>query len=198
MYNNLHDNLNDIMYIRCLIIGDSGVGKSSIALKYTENKYNNNIINTIGVEFYSKTIKKNNNLIKFQIWDTAGQERYRTLSVSYYRGTDVVILCYDITKKETFYNLDKWIKEIKTHAREDIYIILCGCKNDLDNRRLISYNQAETYANINGFKYFELSAKSGNNINELFEHIMEKNINIPKKINTLEIKNNNYYNNKCC
>ena len=101
---------------KMLIIGNSGVGKSCLLLRYAENSFNENFFNTIGVDFKLKTVKHENDVIKLQIWDTAGQERFRTLTASYYRGAQGIIIVYDVTDRETFDNVRTWINEIEKYS----------------------------------------------------------------------------------
>ena len=105
--------MQDYDYIqKILLIGDSGVGKSSIVLRFTENTYNESYISTIGVDFKVKKLIIDNNVVKIQLWDTAGQERFKTITFSYYRGSHAVIIVFDITSRESFMNIEAWLEEI--------------------------------------------------------------------------------------
>lgn len=198
--------------LKCLIIGDSGIGKSSMMYRFTDDKYNPSYISTIGVDFNVKTIKFNTKIFKFQIWDTAGQERFRTITSSYYRGADAIIICYDITEKETFNNVTKWLNEIKRFSNNNPLLILCGTKSDMDNKREISIPEGNIFALENNMKFIETSSKNNEGVQKLFETIannkldnifnntydiydvndMRKKININKQIDDKNSKK------KCC
>lgn len=176
--------------IKCLLIGDSGIGKSSLMMRFTEDMFIEKYMSTIGVDFKIKTMNYKNKLIKFQIWDTAGQDRFRTITSSYYRGSNAIIICYDITEIASFQNVKKWMEEVKMYSIAKPILILCGTKNDLDNKRQISKNEGEEYAKKNGMIFFETSAKNNININDIFEIIAEK------KIASIEnMYKDTYYNN---
>lgn len=193
---------------KIIIIGDSGIGKSAILFRFADDAYNESYISTIGVDFKIKTILINGKIIKLQIWDTAGQERFRTITTSYYRGSHMIFLCYDITDRQTFLNVEEWIKEIKKYANHNVKVILCGTKSDLKIKRQISYEEGKSLAEKNNFGFYETSAKNDVGVTELFEktssellteftkELNEKN-NIRKKTtqNTIGIKlddNNNF------
>ena len=125
-----------------LIIGNSGVGKSCLLLRYAENSFNENFFNTIGVDFKLKTVKHENDVIKLQIWDTAGQERFRSVTRSYYRGAAGALLVYDITSRESFNALSNWLTDARTLASPAIVILLVGNKKDLDGEREVEFLEA--------------------------------------------------------
>ena len=134
-----------------LLIGNSGVGKSCLLVRYAvsinlffnnlhtiikqENSFNENFFNTIGVDFKIKTIQMDGQNIKLQIWDTAGQERFRTLTASYYRGAHGIIVVFDVTERETFENVRQWMQEIERFASDNVCRVLVGNKCDLEDRR---------------------------------------------------------------
>lgn len=154
---------------KTIIIGDSGVGKSCLLTRFTENHYNDKYTTTIGVDFKIKTIIINGKLIKLQIWDTAGQERFRTITTSYYRGSHLIILCYDITDINTFENLETWIEEIKKFGKNTAKVVLCGTKCDLRQQRAITKEEGQMYAKKHGFLFYEISSKNNINIDDLFD-----------------------------
>jgi len=169
--------------IKCLVIGDSGSGKTSLMLRYTDDIFTNDFISTIGVDFKIKTIFYNDKIIKFQIWDTAGQERFRTITSSYYRGSNAIIICYDITEYSSFMNVKKWLDETKTYLTSKPILILCGTKTDLENKRMVNKTDAEEYAKINNMLFIETSAKNNLNINEIFTLIaINKTTNTEKQL----------------
>ena len=126
------------MMFKILLLGDSGVGKSSLLLRYTKNQFTTDMRSTIGVEFGVKFIKVDNLQLKIQIWDTAGMERYRSLTSAYYKGAKGVIIVYDICRKKSFENIDKWIDDFKSKADEDAVILLIGNKSDLKDKREVA------------------------------------------------------------
>jgi Ras-related protein Rab-1A len=162
--------------IKCLVVGDSGTGKSSLMLRFTDDVFNTSYISTIGVDFKIKTMEIRDKTVKFQIWDTAGQDRFRTITSSYYRGSNAVILCYDTTDKNTFKNIVKWLDEVKMYSAISPLLILCGTKIDLEKEREVDRQEAEDFAKANNMHFFESSAKNNSNINEIFELIGENKI----------------------
>lgn len=125
------------LHYKVVLLGDSGVGKSNIISRFTKNEFNMESKTTIGVEFATKTIEVNGKLVKIQIWDTAGQERYRSMASAYYRGASGALLVYDITRATSFENLQKWLRELKNFAVEDITCLMVGNKCDLRQYRSI-------------------------------------------------------------
>ena len=183
--------------LKLVMIGDSGVGKTNILSRYINNEFSSITKATVGVEFFSTLIKKNNKLIKLQIWDTAGQERYKSITSAYYKGAKGAFVVYDITKMKTFKNLDKWITELKANGNEDIYIILIGNKLDLEKNREVMTNDVKRKAEELKVGYFETSALDGSNIEHAFDVIVEEmskkipveDINVKKVINNNKVIN---------
>ncbi len=180
---------------KILLIGDSGVGKSSTMIQYCDNIFNDNHISTIGVDFKIRTIEVDSKTIKLQIWDTAGQERFRNITSSYYRGAHAIILMYDITNLETFQNLKYWYEEIKNNVNNNnTYIILVGNKSDLP--RTVDFMDAQEFANEIGIRLFEISAKKSTNLDKIFIQISSTLVNrmslLPKQAESiLHEKNEN-------
>jgi Ras-related protein Rab-1A len=168
--------------IKCLIIGDSGTGKSSLMVRFADEIFNSKYISTIGVDFKIKTIQYSNKNIKFQIWDTAGQERFRNITSSYYRGAHAIIVCYDITDKQTFNNIIKWLEEIEKYTNSKPLLILCGTKLDLEKYREITYEEGDNFAKSNNMLFFETSSKLNSNIYQIFEDIAKHITSIIKTI----------------
>lgn len=159
--------MNDYDYLfKIILIGDSGVGKSCILIRFSDDKYRETYISTIGVDFKIKTIEHDHKIIKLQIWDTAGQERFRNITSSYYRGSHGIIIVFDLTDKESFENIQDWIREINKYAFEGVSKIIVGNKSDLYDRRMV-YN-GSGYAKSLNIPYIETSAKNADNIDELF------------------------------
>eukprot|EP01084_Bolivina_argentea_P033421 61811_1 len=162
----------DYLY-KFLLVGDSGVGKSSVMVRFSDDSYDDSFITTIGVDFKLRTIESDNKTIKLQIWDTAGQERFRTITTSYYRGAHGIIIVYDITDKESFRNIREWLYEIDRYASDNVSKLIIGNKLDLANKRVVSYEDAKAFADEFGIEYIETSAKKNQNIDETF-HKMAK------------------------
>ena len=131
------NNRQSDFHYKIVLLGDSGVGKSNIINKFIKNQFNTDSKTTIGVEFAAKTLEVKGKIIKTQIWDTAGQERYRSMASAYYRGATGALLVYDITRSNSFENLEKWTKQLKNYANEDIICLLIGNKSDLRQYRSI-------------------------------------------------------------
>ena len=160
--------------IKILTLGATQVGKTSIVLRYSEDKFNYTKIATIGIDFKIKIIKKGNERIKVSIYDTAGQERFQNIVKHYYKGANGVLLIYDITKRDTFKNLDFWIKDLEDNSDIDnLFIYLIGNKNDMENKREVSWVEASNYAKEKKLPYIEVSAKTGNNIQKLFDEVIK-------------------------
>ena len=154
---------------KIIVIGNSGVGKSCLALKATKNIFEEQFMSTVGFEFFSFNLKINDKIIKLQIWDTCGQEVYRSLISNFYRSSSMAIIVYAIDNQESFDDLDSWVKQLKTHSGPNVKIFIIGNKNDLEDRRVISKEKGEEFVKNNGFhKFMETSAKSGFNAKELF------------------------------
>ena len=159
---------------KLLIIGDSGVGKSSILNRFTDDTFNPAFISTIGIDFKVKTIKINDSLIKLQIWDTAGQERFKAIMTAYYRGATGIFLVYDITNQKSFDNVKSWLHNIKTNNPEVISVTLIGNKSDLENKRIISTDAGKKFAKENDLDFYETSAKNSDNIEQIFTTASKK------------------------
>lgn len=154
--------------IKLLLIGDSGVGKSCLLLRFSEDSFTPSFITTIGIDFKIRTIELDGKRIKLQIWDTAGQERFRTITTAYYRGAMGIILTYDVTDQRSFDNIRTWIRNIEQHASEGVNKILVGNKCDILDKKVISKEQGEALANEFGIKFLETSAKSNIGVEEAF------------------------------
>jgi len=154
---------------KVLLLGDSDVGKSSLILRYTDETFNSKLVNSIGVDFKMKKKEIDGKIVKVQIWDTAGHERFRSITYSYYRGANAIIIVFDITDKKSFLSITEWLKQIEKHAKENVIKFLVGNKIDLTDQRKVSYDEAKQYADEHELPYIETSTKEGININELFE-----------------------------
>ena len=153
---------------KLLLIGDSGVGKSCLLLRYVDETYQESYISTIGVDFKIKTNELDGKVIKLQIWDTAGQERFRTITSSYYRGAHGIIVVYDVTDQESFNNVKVWLQEIDRYANENVNKLLVGNKSDLTSKKVVDYETAKAFADELGIPFLETSAKSAANVEQSF------------------------------
>ena len=160
---------NDYDYLfKLLLIGDSGVGKSCLLLRFADNTYTDSYISTIGVDFKIRTVEIDGKTVKLQIWDTAGQERFRTITSSYYRGAHGIIVVYDVTDKVSFNNVKQWLGEIDRYACQSVNKLLVGNKADLAEKRVVDFNEAKEFADSLRIPFLETSAKSAQNVEEAF------------------------------
>jgi len=160
--------------LRIILIGDSGVGKSNIVLRYTKNEFSTELNTTTGVENQTKTVTIKNQKIRVQLWDLAGQERYRSMAKAYYRGTHGVLLVLDVTKKSSFDNIVFWLNEVTEYSNTDMTIMLLANKMDISNEQAISSNELREFAKKNNLFYEEVSAKDGTNIEKAFTILIEE------------------------
>ena len=170
----MEDDDNYDLIFKIVLIGDSGVGKTNILSRFINNEFSITTQATVGVEFGSKIIKKGEKLIKLQIWDTAGQERYKSITSAYYKGSKGAFVVYDISRKSTFDNVDKWIDELKNHGSEDVFILLIGNKCDLKSERQVTEDEAAKKAEQLKISYCETSALDGKNIEYAFDTVVEE------------------------
>ncbi|KAJ1737528.1 GTP-binding protein [Coemansia sp. RSA 2049] len=154
--------------MKLLIIGDSGVGKSCLLLRFSDDQFTPSFITTIGIDFKIRTIELDGKRIKLQIWDTAGQERFRTITTAYYRGAMGILLVYDVTDERSFNNIENWYMNVEQHASEGVNKILIGNKCDIDDRRVVTKDMGQALANKFNINFKETSAKSNINVEESF------------------------------
>ena len=160
--------------IKILTLGDTQVGKSSIVLRYTEDKFDDNQLSTIGIDYKTKFMKMDDSSVKVLIWDTAGQEKFQNIAKQYYKGANGVLLIYDICSRKTFERIEFWLKELKENNRiDELFICLVGNKNDMEDKREISIEEGKKYANDNNIPFLEVSAKSGKGIIDLFKKVIK-------------------------
>ena len=170
---NLQTNYDYLLKI--LLVGDSGVGKSSLMSRYTDNYFQEKSTPTIGVDFKIKTTDLNGKIYKLQIWDTAGQERFKTITSSYFRGANGIVIVYDVTDRTSFNNLNYWLEECEKNALSTTKILLIGNKSDATEKyRCVTYKEGEDFAKNRGIKFVETSAKNNNNIDKAFSEIIEE------------------------
>ena len=155
---------------KLLIIGESGVGKTCLLLRFTDDSFTANHLTTIGIDFKIKIINLENKLIKLQIWDTAGQERFRTITKTYYKGAHGIILTYDVTDQNSFKNIRNWIKQIEANAQTNVCKVLVGNKCDKPDR-VVTEEEGKKLADDFNMSFFETSAKTNQNVNEVFNFL---------------------------
>jgi len=155
-------------FFKILLIGDSGVGKSCLLLRFADDSWTETHISTIGVDFKIKTLEIDGKTVKLQIWDTAGQERFRTITSSYYPGAQGIILVYDCTDVESFNNVKQWMGEIDRYACENVNKLLVGNKCDLADQKNVETTTAKEFANSYDIPFIETSAKTAHNVDACF------------------------------
>jgi len=195
------------MLIKLLLIGDSGVGKTCLLLRYNDNCFNSTFIATIGIDFKIKTINLDGKTIKLQIWDTAGQERFRTITSAYYRGAMGILLVYSVTDEISFKNVGNWVRNIEQHASPNCNIVLIGNKCDVPPSEIkLQTSQGQALANEYTVPFFETSAKTGAMVNEVFESLTrtiktrleQEQPRAPQKGDVLVLGSNSEKKRKCC
>jgi Ras-related protein Rab-1A len=153
---------------KVLIIGNSGVGKSCLLLRFAENMFSDNYISTIGVDYKIRKIDREGKSIKLQIWDTAGQERFRTITKSDYRGSNGIVVVHDMTDRQSFDQVQHWMGEIDSHASADVCRLLVGNKADLKDKRAVKSDEGAALARQYGIPFLETSAKDSSNVENMF------------------------------
>ena len=182
---------------KIILIGSSGVGKSSLIQRYTQKTFEDVYDCTIGVDFFTKTIDVNGKTVKLQIWDTAGTEKYRSITSSYYRGSHCALIVFDLTSKDSFESLPTWIENYYKNCNQefDKNVILVGNKIDLSEKRDVTQEKINDFIKLNNLVYFETSAKTGENVDESFQYIAQKLMEeqeLKEKLGVKrEVKNNN-------
>ena len=163
---------------KVVLIGESGVGKTSIISRYMTDTFSSTLGSTPGANFTTKTVllKNENQSIKLQLWDTAGTEKFRSITTGYYRGANAAFVVFDLTSKASFKSLNEWIENYYKYSNPDYerHVILIGNKSDLKNERIITENEIDDFVKLNKIKYFETSAKNGENIDDTFLFIAEQ------------------------
>ena len=163
---------------KIILVGDSCTGKSYISSQYVDNFFDGSFIPTIGVDFKLKIINLKEKTIKLQIWDTAGQERFRNIISTYFKNCNGIILVYDVTNKESFKNISQWIRLIEDSTQKNNCKVLVGNKCDLNDNRLITEEEGKKLAEDYDMIFFEASAKTAKNINEIFNSLLIKMANL--------------------
>lgn len=169
--------------VKIKLVGDSGVGKSCIVLRFCDDQFNQNMMPTIGVDYRTRIFDiQNNEKAKAIIWDTAGQERFKTITSNYYRGSHAIIFAFDVTNRATFDSVAQWLKEAREYFPEpdSVVFMLIGNKVDLVEEREVTKEEAEDFARRNGMMFIETSAKEKIGVYEAFEEVVNKVIESPK------------------
>ena len=192
---------------KIIVIGESRVGKTSLIKRYTKDQFGGVYLTTVGIDFQNKTIEIEDKKVKLQVWDTAGQERFRNVAKNYFQSSNGFLLVFDITDKESFQKLnDFWMDQLNMHAPKKAKSVLVGNKSDLAGQRQVSIEDAEEFAKDNNLKYYEVSAKEGTKVVELFfylaneiyqSHTYEEN-NYNKNITLKKEKSKKKDKKKCC
>ena len=159
----------DVQHFKIIFLGDQYVGKSSILNRFYQDKFEPDYQATIGLDFHSKNVEINGNSVRLLLYDTAGQEKFKSLIPMYIRDANIIIVVYDISNKDSFTHTDHWVNETKDLKREDAIFVLVGNKIDLEEKRVVTKKEAEDFATEKGFLFYEVSAKTGEQIQELFE-----------------------------
>ena len=180
------------MIFKIVIIGDLTSGKTNILTQYISHKFVEESQSTIGVEMFNKEFEINQDKVSVQIWDTAGQEKYSTLTSSYYKGAKGALVVYDITQESTFLKAEQFVKELREKSDKDVYMILVGNKIDLEEKRKVSKEEGKKLADKLKIGFFEVSAKNGTGIEDLFknliDHVYEKHNREFKSMASIEIE----------
>ena len=179
---------NNYNYLfKYIIIGDPSVGKSNLLMKFAHNKFTEEYQTTIGVEFGAKNIQLNDQTYRIQIWDTAGQENFRSITRAYYKNCVCAMIVYDITCRESFEHIQNWLQDIRDQSPKTVLIVLIGNKIDLEDKRIISYDEGKDFASKNDLLFMETSAKTGERVDEIFE-ISAKEIDKKMRENYYDLK----------
>ena len=192
--------------IKIIVVGDSGVGKSTMLMRFEKNIFDELFIPTVGIDFLIKKIQVNDKLYKLHLWDMAGQERYKSIVNTYYRNGQGIILAFDIANMSSFENLQNWIDSINKYSPANSVLFIVGTKSDLENDRIVTHEEAKKFANSLNIEYYEVSSKNEYDIEGVFMDIIKKiqiEIDINAKLKTgtkvdkIKLKEKQL-NKKCC
>ena len=187
---------------KILLLGDTQVGKSSFLMRYIDNTFQESYLSTVGLDFKVKNVQLDDGkTYRVQIWDTAGQDRFHAITRNYFKNAHGIILIYDVTLIESFQNVKNWIKQIKEEVTDKVSIILVGNKIDMESQRVVSKEEGEKMAASYGLKFFECSAKTGENVEEIFKDIVTKTVENFSKVDEKEatkLKNKKGQKKGCC
>jgi Ras-related protein Rab-1A len=186
--------------VKCVLIGNSGVGKSSILIRFADDSFTDSYISTVGVDFRIKDILLDEKKVRMNVFDTAGQERFQAITSAYYRGSDAIVIVFDVTDPESFSKVDDfWMNEVQKYAHVATKVVLVGNKADCEEKRQVSRKTSQLLADAHKIPYFEVSAQRGTNIDEIFLHIAKEvsnsKTNVSKSIDLSDVK---VAKNSCC
>ena len=179
---------------KILILGDATVGKTSILVRYIDNKFEKDSLATLGVDVKYKYVTLDNKKIRMNIWDTAGQDRFRNIAKNYFKGANAVIFVFDVNNKNTLDKIKFWIDNVKENSSEDLIEVIVGNKIDIDGKHEVTKEEMESLGEKTGMETFETSAKTGEGINEVFTYLVNQliqNSNIGKIQSDDESSNRN-------
>eukprot|EP01016_Furgasonia_blochmanni_P048239 TRINITY_DN7158_c0_g1_i6.p1 TRINITY_DN7158_c0_g1~~TRINITY_DN7158_c0_g1_i6.p1 ORF type:complete len:283 (-),score=46.93 TRINITY_DN7158_c0_g1_i6:128-976(-) len=177
----LHHRDYDYLF-KLVIVGNSGVGKSSLLLRFADDSFSETYLTTIGVDFRFRTLKIDQSSVKLQIWDTAGQERFRTITNAYYKGADGIVIVYDTTNHASFEDVERyWLNEVESYSEKNVEMALLGNKSDMGEGKAVTYDEAKDFARKKKMHFFEVSAKTSDNVTEAFVTISKKLIESKEK-----------------
>ncbi|CAD8052832.1 unnamed protein product [Paramecium sonneborni] len=160
--------------MKIIIVGDSGVGKTNLVIRFTQQTFLDNSKPTVGVELFSRNIDIMGKTIKAQVWDTAGQEKFRAITHAYYRGAVGAMICYDITKEQSFLNVEKWMDELRDHGDNNLMMMLIGTKCDLESKRVVRSDDGVQKAQQYNMPFLETSSLKAINVGKAFSVLLEK------------------------
>ncbi|CAI0440141.1 unnamed protein product [Linum tenue] len=182
------DNADDYLF-KIVLIGDSAVGKSNLLARFARDEFYPNSKSTIGVEFQTQKMDFDGKEVKAQIWDTAGQERFRAVTSAYYRGAVGALVVYDISRRQTFESIGRWLNELHTHSDMNVVTILVGNKSDLKEAREVTTAEGKALAEAQGLFFMETSALDSSNVTAAFETVVKEIYNIlSRKVISQELK----------
>jgi Ras-related protein Rab-5C len=169
------------IHFKCVLLGNSGVGKSCLTLRFVRDEYSEGQETTIGAAFLTKNVFLEDANVRIEIWDTAGQERYRSIAPMYYRQAQAGIIVFDITSRDSFDGSKSWVKELQRKGERDTVLALVGNKTDLKDKRKVDSDEAREFARENNMLYFETSAKEGTGVEKVFQEVAKK---VPRQAQT--------------
>jgi len=187
--------MSDDCVYKVLLLGDSTVGKTCFLLRYCDKKFQEAHLSTIGLDYRLKTMTlESGKKIKLQIWDTAGQDRFRAITKNYYKGANGIILIYDVTNLQTYENVKNWIAQIREEANPNVIIYLAGNKIDVsEEEKVVKTEDGQKIADEFNLPFYETSAKNGDNVNKIFEDLVEKVDEIYSKLEVANETKNKIY-----
>ncbi len=159
---------------KIVFLGNQNVGKTSLIHRFIYETFEDNYQATIGIDFMSQKMHIEDKVVILNLWDTAGQERFKSLIPSYIKDSAVAIVCYDVTSRDSFVSVEKWVEDAKAIRENDVLLILVGNKADMEPQRQVPLQEAKDYADKMNFLFYETSAKTGNNVKLVFNDLAKK------------------------